>query len=252
MEHFTTGPWIGQGVLKNPPATTNMTVQGCRMRNLYADGINLNNGTSSTTVEQCNARSTGDDAFASWSFGSGNSGNVFQFDTAQLPWRANCFAIYGGSGNGVTDSVCTDGITYPGILLQQNFNSTPFGGTTSIARDDVLRSGGTSFGTAWGAVTVSGTQVSSPMTGINIDSVNVSQATNSGILLQGPNDSIQGLVLQSVAISQPGTNGIAVDKSASGSANATDVVVTSPGSAGLNNAAGGSFTINRVSGDTGW
>jgi hypothetical protein len=80
----------------------------------------------------------------------------------------------------------------------------------------------------------------------------VVEPTFSGVYFTGPKDSVQGLVLQGVNISQPGTFGIATSSSASGSITATDVVVTSPGSGGLSNAAGGSFTINRGTGDTGW
>jgi hypothetical protein len=249
MEHFTTGPWIGQ---VNSPQTTNMVIHGCRVRDLFADGINLNTGTSNTTVEQTNARSTGDDSFASWSTANGCSKNVFQFDTAQLPWRASCFSIYGGSSNAIEDSICADGITYPGIFIDQDFGATPFGGTTSVARDDVLRTGGNMYGKNWGGVTVAGTQMSSPITGVQIENVNVETATFSGVFLVGPNDSIDSLYLDGVTISQPGTYGIAVDPSASGSATGTDVVVTSPGSGGLSNQAASVFTIDRGGGDTGW
>jgi hypothetical protein len=250
MEHFTTGPWIGQ---VNSPQTTGMTIHGCRMRDLYADGVNLNTGTSNSTVEQSHARSTGDDSFASWSSGPANSGNVFQFNTAQLPWRASCFSIYGGTSNAVQDSVCADTVTYPGILIDQDFASTSFGGMTNVLRDDVIRSGGGMFGTKWGAVTVSGPQaMAGPITGVTIGEVNIESATYGGVYLVGPTDPIQDLFLDNIMISQPGTYGIQVDPSASGTATATNVVVTTPGTAGLNNAADSTFTIVRGGGDTGW
>ena len=157
VEHFTTGAWVG--VNGNTPAS-GLLVHGARIRDLYADGINLCNGTSNSTIEQSSARNTGDDGFASWAYaGAGDPpdmGNVFRFDTVQLPWRANCFAIYGGTGDAVQDSVCADVVTYPGIFVDQEFGSHPFGGTTTIARDTILRSGGLMFGTQWGALTVSG------------------------------------------------------------------------------------------------
>ena len=171
----------------------------------------------------------------------------------QLPWRANCFAIYGGTGNAIEDSICADGVTYPGIFIDQDFGSTRSAArrlsraTTSSAR------GAACIGKNWGGLTVAGTQMSSPITGVQIENVNIESATFSGVFLVGPNDAIDSLFLDSVTIAQPGTYGIAVDPSASGSATATDVVVTSPGSGmGLYNQAASVFTIDRGGGDTGW
>jgi hypothetical protein len=250
MEHFTTGPWIGQ---VNSPQTTGMTIHGCRVRDLYADGINLNTGTSNSTVEQSHARSTGDDSFASWSSGPANSGNMFQFDTAQLPWRASCFSIYGGTSNSIQDSICADTVTYPGILVAQEFNSTSFSGTTSIARDSLLRAGGDMYGPKWGALTIDGQQQSNAITGVQVQTLDIESATFSGIYLDGPDDPIQGLTLTDVTIENPATYGIDVDPSASGTATATDVAVTNPGSgSGLSNQAASVYTIDRGAGDVGW
>lgn len=251
MEHFTTGPWVGQ---VNSPQTTGMTIHGCRVRDLFADGVNLNTGTSGTTVEQTHARSTGDDSFASWSSGPANANNVFQFDTAQLPWRASCFSIYGGTSNTVEDSVCEDGITYPGILIDQDFASTSFSGTTTIARDDIVRAGGDMFTTSWGALTIAGTQqAAGPISGVQVSDLVVTSATHSGVFFVGPKDPIESLSLDNVTISQPGTYGIDVDPSASGSATGTGVVVTNPGAgAGLNNQAPTMFMVNRGAGNSGW
>ncbi len=71
-----------------------LLVHGARVRDTFADGINFCNGTKNSVIEQSTARNTGDDGFASWAFaGAGdppNAGNVFRFDTVQVPWRANC------------------------------------------------------------------------------------------------------------------------------------------------------------------
>jgi hypothetical protein len=251
MEHFTTGPWIGQG---NSPQVNGLVIDGCRIRDLYADGVNLNTGTSNTTVQQCAVRNVGDDAFASWSSASTpNTSNVFQFDTVQVTWRANCYAIYGGTNISVEDSICADTVTYPGIFIDQDFSSTPFAGTTSIARDTILRGGGNMYGRSWGALTVDGNQMSSAITGVQIQTVDIEDATFSGVYFVGPNDAIQDLTLTDVTIANPGTYGINVDPSATGTATATNVVVTNPGSGmGLYNQALSVYTIDRGSGDTGW
>lgn len=124
---------------------------------------------------------------------------------------------------------------------------------TNVLRDDVLRTGGSMFGKDWGGVTVAGTQKSSPITGVQVENVNVESPTFSGVFLVGPNDFIESLYLDNINITQPGTYGIAVDPSASGSATGTNVVVTSPGlGMGLSNPAASVFTIDRGGGDTGW
>jgi hypothetical protein len=253
IEHFTTGGWIG---LDGNTPTTGLLVHGARIRDLYADGMNFCNGTSSSTIEQSTARNTGDDGFASWSYaGAGdppNTGNLFQFDTVQLPWRANCFAIYGGSGNAVQDSVCADVVTYPGIFVDQEFDSHPFGGTTTVARDTILRGGGLMYGTQWGALTVSGHDTASAMTGVTIEDVDVQAPTYAGVFFVGPGTPIDGVILTALTIADAGTYGLQVDPTASGSATATGVVVTSPATSGLDNGAPSAWTFTRASGDTGW
>jgi hypothetical protein len=249
FEHYTTGPWVGLSAF---PAPTGLVIHGCRFRDFYADGVNLNNGVSSSTIEQSTARNTGDDAFASWAVGTSppNSDNVFQFDTVQVPWLANCFAIYGGTGNSITDSVCADDVTYNGIFVDQGFSSNAFGGMTTIARDSIYRSGGSMYGKPWGALTVSGNQAAAPMTGIQAQDVDIEDSTSSGIFLIGPKDAIDGLNLDGVTITNPGRYGIEMDPSAFGSATATNVVVMNPASGGLNNPSG--FTLTRGSGNVGW
>jgi hypothetical protein len=70
-------------------------------------------------VENNHFRNTGDDAIAAWSHDSMGAGpghdNVFRHNYAQVPWKANCFALYGGSDNRVEDNVCADVVQYPGI-----------------------------------------------------------------------------------------------------------------------------------------
>jgi Pectate lyase superfamily protein len=251
IEHTTTGAWIGEPGMT--PAN-GLMIHGARIRDLYADGINFCNGTSNSTVEQSTARNTGDDGFASWSPSGdpANTGNLFQFDTVQLPWRANCFAVYGGTNNGVEDSVCADVVTYPGILVDQEFGSNAFGGTTTIARDTLLRSGGLFGGQQWGALTVGGNDPAPPVTGVSVANVDIEDATFSGLYFLGPSTAIQGVSLTGVTINAPGTYGISVASNAQGSATASNVVVTSPVMGGLSNAAPSAWTFTRQGGNIGW
>ena len=145
-EHTKVGYWVGAG-------TNGLVITGSRFRNLFADGINFCNGTSHSLVENSHFRNTGDDALASWSpkADAVNTGNVFRFNTVQLPWRANCFAVYGGKDNRIEDNLCYDVVTYPGILIAQQFNSNPFDGNTFVERNSLIRAGCPMFNLKHGA-----------------------------------------------------------------------------------------------------
>lgn len=54
MEHTVCGYWVGPVVAGDTTALTeDLRISGCRVRNTFADGINLCNGASDTTVEHC-------------------------------------------------------------------------------------------------------------------------------------------------------------------------------------------------------
>ena len=115
VEHTKVGYWVGPGT------TDGLVITGSRFRDLFADGVNFPGGVTNSIVENSHFRNIGDDALAAWSQQSGppNVNNVFRFNTVQVPWRANCFALYGGQDNKVEDNLCADVVTYPGILLAQ-------------------------------------------------------------------------------------------------------------------------------------
>ncbi len=91
MEHIRVGVWSAN--------TENLVIQGCRLRNTYADGINLCSGTHNATVRNNSVRNTGDDCIAIWPWLADCSGNTITHNTIQVPTLANGVAIYGGSGN---------------------------------------------------------------------------------------------------------------------------------------------------------
>jgi hypothetical protein len=156
IEHEVAGIWVGNDPDSQPNGPTqNLSIHDVRIRDTYADGINLDNGTSGSTVENCHMRNTGDDAATVWAVdwpncveigqcaakadetsdpgqGIGN-GNTFNHISVQMPWRANCFAAYGGYDNTWENSTCEDVLTYPGIFVDQEFGSYPFGSQNSPA-----------------------------------------------------------------------------------------------------------------------
>ncbi|WP_394846534.1 hypothetical protein LZC95_03610 [Pendulispora brunnea] len=173
IEHEVAGIWVGNDPPYQDAPTQNLTVRHVRVRNTYADGINLDNGTSNSLVEESHFRNTGDDATAIWSIkwtkwvrdksyqigpdfirpearnspdqGVGH-GNTIRHVSVQMPWRANCFANYGGYDNHFEDNTCEDVLTYPGILIDNEFSSYPFGsGVTTFKNISVTRGGGEMF-----------------------------------------------------------------------------------------------------------
>jgi Alpha-1,3-glucanase catalytic domain D1/Alpha-1,3-glucanase catalytic domain D2 len=249
VEHTKVGWWVGEGT-RNP--TDGLVISGSRFRDLFADGVNLCNGASNSVVENSHFRNTGDDALASWapaSDGGVNTNNLFRFNTVQLPWRANCFAIYGGKDNRIEDSVCADVVTYPGILIAQDFKAHPFGGTTIVQRNSLLRAGGPMWFKQHGALKIMA--ANGPIVGLVVKDIVIDSPTFSGIQLEGLS-AISDASFANIVITSPGTAGIAIGK-ASGDATFSDVVVMSPGDAGLSNASlGKQFVITRGAGNRGW
>ncbi len=66
LEHENVGIWLGSGWEFSPPLsaplTQGLTVSGMRIRDTYADGINMADGTSGTSIEETNVRNSGDDS----------------------------------------------------------------------------------------------------------------------------------------------------------------------------------------------
>lgn len=142
IEHLKCGFWTTHG-------TRNMRLEGCRIRNTMADGLNFCDGSSDSSVEFCHLRNTGDDALATWSPGRQGEGsnpclrNSFVNNRIELPWHANGLAIYGGgyhriAGNTVTDTVFSGG----GLLISSGFESIPFSGEILVEDNTFIRTGG--------------------------------------------------------------------------------------------------------------
>jgi hypothetical protein len=169
----------------------------------------------------------------------------------QSPWRADCFALYGGTQNAIEDNVCADTVVYPGILVASTaaFSPHPFSGTTSVQRNTLTRAGGPMYNQGHGALKLfaDGTAVANVL----FKDIDIQDATFSGIHVQGPNQ-MSAITFDTIAIKGSGTYGIHVDSNANGSAQANAVVVTGSADGGLDNAAPNTFTFARGAGNTGW
>lgn len=152
VDHFECGAWIADYSGK---ASSNLTVEYCRFRNNYADGINLCSGTCDAVVRHCSFRNNGDDDMAIWSTGHTGARNRFEYNTGENNWRASSCAIYGGNSNSVSHLYIADGLE-EGLHVNGEFQGTGFEGTTSVSEVTIERcgdKGGTSgqHGGFWGA-----------------------------------------------------------------------------------------------------
>lgn len=249
VEHTKVGWWVGAGASN---VTNGLVIAGSRFRNLFADGVNFCNGTSNSLVEQSHFRNTGDDALASWapSFDGGvNTGNVFRLNTVQLPWRANCFALYGGKDNRVEDNLCYDVVAYPGILIAQEFKAWPFAGTTIVQRNSLIRAGGPMWGEEHGALKLHARE--GALSGIVVRDILIDSPTFSGVQIEG-DFALSDATFENITISNAETYGVLIGPGAIGSAAFSAVAVTNPASGGISIPPGDGFTVVRGNGNSGW
>jgi hypothetical protein len=245
IEHTKTGYWPG-------PGTNNLTIRNSRVRDTWADGVNLWGGTTNSLIQNNHARNTGDDSFAAWSQNANgmapSRGNTISHNTVQIPWRANCFALYGGNSNQIADNVCADVVQYPGILLARQFGSFDFTGSTQVARNTLTRAGAWAYNQEQGAFKIDAEQ--GPVQNVTVTDLDIVSPTYYGVHVQGPNP-ISAVSISNASISNPGNGVFFLNSGSNGSMNVDHVVATgSP--QGIRDDSKGAFTIIRGAGNTGW
>ncbi|WP_245778314.1 discoidin domain-containing protein [Lentzea xinjiangensis] len=191
----------------------NTVIRDSRVRNLFADAINLTNGSAGNRIANIEARSTGDDAFALFAAtdagGTGQQGNVLENLTALTPWRAAGVAVYGGKNNTVRNIYVADTLTYSAVTISsldfgypmEDFGPDP----TTFSGLTLVRSGGHFWGAqTFGAIWMF--SASKKYTAIRVNDVEIIDPTYSGIMFQtkyngGPENTFQDTVLTNVSIS---------------------------------------------------
>ena len=135
IEHEKVGAWMDGPF-------TNLVLNGMRIRNVTADGVNFHNGVTNSKVTNSDLRNLGDDGLATWAEQNADVNDSFDHNTVQYPILANGIAIYGGHDNFVTDNRVIDaGLTQGGgIHVAQRFASTTLG-RTDVLRNTIIRSG---------------------------------------------------------------------------------------------------------------
>jgi hypothetical protein len=135
MQHTKVGVWL-DGPMDN------FKLSRSRILDQTADGLNFHQGVTNSTVVDTYVRSTGDDGLAMWSEKDPNVNNTFTRNTVKVPVLANNIAIYGGSDIKVTHNLVTDTVTQGGgIQIANRFGSVPLAGTTTVAGNELVRTG---------------------------------------------------------------------------------------------------------------
>jgi hypothetical protein len=248
------GAWVGRDY-SNIPELWNpgdrVEFSGVRIRDTYADGVNLHGNVKNTRIDQTSVRNTGDDALAMWSDGAAVTNSAFTFDTVQLPMLANTAGIYGGNGNRITDNLLSDTVTASaGIAVGTRFNPVPLSGTTVVARNTLTRTGGyePNWGSQLGALWIYAdtADITSP---IQVTDTTITDSTYQGILMSWGR-TITGTTFDNVTVTTTGTYGIVIDN-LTGSATFSNTKVSGTPSGGLSNTSG-TFTIIRGAGNSGF
>ncbi|WP_026057886.1 discoidin domain-containing protein [Streptomyces sp. SS] len=171
--------------------TDRMTIKNSRIRNLFADGVNMTNGSTDNLVTNNDARATGDDSFALFSAidagGADMKNNVYENLTTTLTWRAAGVAVYGGYANTFRNIHIADTLVYSGITISSLDFGYPMNGfgtdPTTFENISIVRAGGH----FWGSQTFPGIWVfsaSKVFQGIRVNHVDIVDPTYSGVMFQ--------------------------------------------------------------------
>jgi parallel beta-helix repeat protein len=230
IEHTKVGMWFY--------VSSNVIIEGCRLRNVKADGINLCVDVRDSTIRNSTARNTGDDCFAIWpspsdqgftQHGEIPGNNLIQRCTGETPFLAHGASIYGGANNRLEDCLFRDIGSGCGILISTTFPTAEgtidnnFSGTTVVRNCELARCGGYDHGWTWRAAF----QICldrKPIAGLAISDVAVKDSLSDGFtVIVGPYGAnqltasrLQGINVEKFGIGTPGRHGFWIDPKVSG------------------------------------
>jgi parallel beta-helix repeat protein len=215
LEHAKCGFWVS--------GANNLTIKNCRIRNVFADGINLSFQTKNSTVENCDLRNLGDDAIALNSEQNRDcNNNTVKNNTVRVPYHASGIAIYGGGNNVIQDNVVYDTVAYGGgINISSRFNPADFYGTTSVRGNVLVRTGSSAFASErkinQGAIWLVAWE--KDISGIKFSGNRLIDSPYDGITIDGNGASVfSGITFENTSIENVQGSGICVHSGAVGSA----------------------------------
>jgi hypothetical protein len=204
--------------------TDSITITNSRIRDTFADGINMTNGSTDNHLNNIEARATGDDSFALFSAidagGADEKNNLYENLTSLLTWRAAGIAVYGGYANTFRNIYIADTLVYSGVTISSLDFGYPMNGfgtdPTNIQNISIVRCGGH----FWGGQTFPGIwlfSASKLFQGIRVSDVDIVSPTYSGIMFQTnyvggqPQNPIKDTILTNVTITGAHRSGDAYD-----------------------------------------
>ncbi|MEV2230241.1 discoidin domain-containing protein [Streptomyces phaeochromogenes] len=204
--------------------TDRVTISDSRIRNTFADAVNMTNGSTDNHVVNNESRASGDDSFALFSAidagGADMKDNLYENLTSILTWRAAGIAVYGGYDNTFRNIHIADTLVYSGITISSLDFGYPMNGfgtePTTVENVSVVRSGGH----FWGSQTFPGIwlfSASKVFQGIRVNDVDIVDPTYHGIMFQTqylggqPVNPIKDTVLTDISITGARKSGDAYD-----------------------------------------
>ncbi|MER5643757.1 discoidin domain-containing protein [Streptosporangium sp. NPDC002524] len=205
--------------------TDRVTIKNSRIRNMFADGINMTNGSTDNLVSNNEARATGDDSFALFSAidagGADMRGNVYENLTSILTWRAAGVAVYGGYDNVFRNIYIADTLVYSGITISSLDFGYPMNGfgaspPTRFENISIVRAGGHFWGQqVFPAIWIF--SASKVFQGIRVNNVDIVDPTYGGIMFQTnyvggqPQNPVTDTIFTNVSITGARKSGDAFD-----------------------------------------
>ena len=238
--HFEVGAWIAG---YDPPypidVTRNLKFHHNRVRNNYADGINLCQGSSDAAVYQNNFRSNGDDAMAVWPNNAFNApegnNNIFSYNTIENNTRAGGAALFGGDGHQIHHCIFKDGVGSSGIRLTTDFSGYQFEDTEDIRiYENTIIKCGTAFdlfGAQRGAIELYAPKAE--IQGVSFENIDIIDAQRWGISIGGAGT--YDLDFSNISINGTGTNPSTVSVFSSATESAAIFIHTRNGRAEFTN-----------------
>ncbi|AHH94758.1 discoidin domain-containing protein [Kutzneria albida] len=172
--------------------TDYVSISNSRIRDTFADGVNMTNGSTNNHVFNNDARATGDDSFALFSAidagGADEKDNLYENLSSTLTWRAAGVAVYGGYANTFRNIYIADTLAYSGITISSLDFGYPMNGfgadpPTQLQNISLVRAGGH----FWGGQTfpaIWAFSASKVFQGIRVSDVDIVDPTYSGIMFQ--------------------------------------------------------------------
>jgi hypothetical protein len=245
ITHTNVGFWMG--------GAKGGTIRGCRVRMTYADGINLNNGSSGNLVEMNHVRGTGDDGIALLSE-RGRSDvpsrdETVRANTVVAVWSGLNFDLAGGSGHIIEDNYLADNATQGclGINLPGAWQMFPL--TDAIIRRNLIVRGGGMIGRQRrGAIWIY--PGSTTISGVIISGNEIVDSLFSAIQLTGSLQ--QEITFEDNTIENPGAQAVQIDPQVQGSGVFKGNICRRAKSAENTSLANGSGSYNAVSSNNSW